>query len=404
MKETSNYRPRSRISVIVVFVLFFVHMIPAKLPERDFHRIVGAHRWTLEELNTLAKGEILVRPLETDVKEELASIGVLRIRNLPAISMDKFRECLSQKGHEERTRSGTFSEPPTLDDLRTLELEPDAIEQLQRCTVGRCDLNLSAKMISRFQREIDWTSANAKSDATRLIEGMLVDYARDYLAKGDATLGTYDNRRKAVDLVASHRSLLSSSSAIADLAPEFVEYLEKFPRGRLANVQTSTHWAVVDFGLKPTITISHAVAYSQTTGESGNLFVASKQIYSSRYLDSSLTFTLLLRVVPETGVDSYLVFVDRSRSDALGGSLGGFARKMVQKESQQRIKRLLERVHVRLLSAGKASSKIDPGGEEGVTSWNNGLSQKQITVLVVGIIIVVLCAVLFVALRRPRSV
>ena len=388
---------------IFVFGLLFIHTVAGQVLERDLLRIIGVDAWSPEERVALEKGEVVVRSLETAGKQELAAIGILRIRNFPAVSMDKFRESLSQKNNEERMSGGRFGDPPRIEDLYILELEADALDELKKCTVGRCDLNLSAEMITRFQREIDWMSPEAKAGATRLIKEMLVAYARGYFAQGDRALGTYDNRRKAVELAESHRSLLSSSSQMNYLAPEFVEYLGKFPAAKLEDVESSLHWSVVDFGLKPSITISHAAAYTQTKGEYTQLLLASKQIYSSRYLDSSLTFTLLLSIVTETGVDSYLVFIDRSRSDALEGPLGGFARNIVRKESLARIKTLLDKAHLRLLAVGAAGVRSDAGASEddSSVSWLAAIRERPIAVAIA--CLAVAAAILFFWQRKRAS-
>lgn len=387
---------------IIISGLLFFQIVNAQLVEKDLHKMIDAGSWSSEELGNLQKGNIVVRSLETEDRQEIASIGILRITNMPRISMSAFRESLSQKGSDSKKAGGGFSDPPTLEDLRNLELDKESIEQLQKCVIGKCDLNLSAEMIGRFQNEIDWNSPDVEAQTTRLIQEMLVDYAREYQARGDTALGTYDNRRKRVDLSASHRSLLSSSSFITDLAPEFAEYLKGFPSKKLDNVESSMHWSVVDFGLKSSITVSHSSAYSQVKGDSEQYYVASKQIYASRYLDSSLTFTLLLRVSTVSGVDTYLVFVDRSRSDALEGALGRFARDMVQKESAARIKTLLDKTHLRMLAVGEAARKINSASEEegSSTHWVSVIRQRSTAITIGGIIVLV---ALFLLWQRKRA-
>jgi hypothetical protein len=242
---------------------------------------------------------------------------------------------------------------------------------------------MSAEMITRFRSEIDWNSPDASKAASRLMQEMLLGYVDGYAAHGDEALGQYDNRRTSVDLAGSHRSLLSSSILVRDIAPEFVEYLTKFPDAKLDNVESKLTWSVVDFGLKPSITLSHTAGYSQRSGDDEQLILASKQIYSSRYLDSSLTFTLLLRVATATGVDSYLIFSDRSRSDALDGPFGGFARDVVKRESLERIRAFLDKAHLKLLAAGKAETGADRGSpdiEEISPSLLTRLSQNRIEV------------------------
>jgi hypothetical protein len=376
---------------ILFCALVFLQTADAQLVEKDVRKMIGIDAWSPEELSALEKGEPVVRSLETKEKQELAAIGVVRISNLPPISMNAFRSSLSQKQTDEKIAGGPFSDPPTADDLRDLTLEPDTIAQLQKCTVGKCDLNLPAQMIRRFEEEENRNSPDADDVASRLIREMLIGYVRDYTSRGNAALGRYDNRRTSVDLEASHRSLLSSSGLIRDLAPEFVDYLAKFPVSKLENVDSDINWSVIDFGLKPSITLSHTAAYSQRIAGDEQLFLASKQIYSSRYLDSSLTFTLLLRVPTASGADTYLIFSDRSRSDALDGPLGGVARNVVRKESLERIRTLLDKAHLRLLAVGRSENGTDrnsPAPEVDSSNWVKRILQNRIAAAVLVVFIV----------------
>lgn len=376
---------------ILICALAFSQTADGQLVEKDLRKVIGIDAWSPEELGALEKGEPVVRSLETKEKQELAAVGVVRISNLPSISMSAFRNSLSQKQTDEKIAGGRFSDPPTPEDLRDLTLEPDTITQLQKCTVRKCDLNLPAQMIRRFEEEVNWNSPDANAVASQLIREMLLGYVRDYTSRGNAALGRYDNRRTSVDLEASHRLLLSSSGLIRDLAPEFVDYLAKFPVNKLENVDSDINWSVIDFGLKPSITLSHTAAYSQRTAGDEQLFLASKQIYSSRYLDSSLTFTLLLRIPTAYGVDTYLIFSDRSRSDALDGPLGGIARDVVRKESLERIRTLLDKAHLRLLAAGNSKNETDHDAhptEADSAGWVKRILQNRIAAAVLVVFIV----------------
>jgi hypothetical protein len=379
--RTFDHNRALMLGTLVAILFLFQTVNAVQLPESDLQKMLGSRTWTTEELTALENGQVVVRPILTADKQEIASMGVLRMRNLPQVSMIEFRGSLSQKGSDAKRAGGRFSDPPTIEDLGALELEKETIEQLQKCSIGSCDLNLSAEAITRIQREIDWSSENADAVATQLFRDMLLAYVQGYLARGDGALGEYDNRRRSVDLAASHRTLLSTSSLVKGLAPEFIEYLQKFPRGTLENVETGMQWYVVDFGLKPSITVSHTAAYTQPNGDHEQLFVSSKQIYSSRYLDSSLTFTLLLRVTTNTGADTYLVFIDRSRSDALDGPLGGLARKLVQNEVTERIKNLLARAELKLLAVGKPEDRENDVSDEAARSWTDTFTRSPVTVI-----------------------
>lgn len=323
----------------------------AQIAETDFRRILSSEAGlTSSELSSLDNGEIVAKSLPTADKQELSTVGIVRISDLPAVAMPVFREALSQKGDDSMKAGGRFGSPPIIDDLQTLKLEDDEFGQLVKCSVGNCDMNMSAETIRKFQ-EIDWNAADHRERATRAFGEMLLGYVLAYTARGNAALGRYDNRRKTVDLAASHRLLLANSLFVKDISPEFFDYLKNFPNANVSNVESSMHWAVVDFGLKPSVTLSHSAAHVKQIGTENQLIVASKQFYSSRYLDSSLTLWFLLRVSAGNSVDTYLILADRSRSDALEGPLGGFSRSVVQKESLERIKGVLEKTHIRLLTA-----------------------------------------------------
>lgn len=348
----------------------------AQVPVNEFHRVIAIDSWSPQELKALENGKPVVRAIESRDKQELASIGIVRIKNAPQVSMQMFRASLDQKSSDAMKHGGRFGSPPTIEDLRGLELDDDTVRQLRSCAVGDCDLNLSADSINHFREQINWNAADAKERATQLFREMLLAYVHNYSARGDRALAIYDNRRKPIDLTEVHPALLASSALFRDLAPEFADYLTRFPEAKLDNVESAMHWSVVDFGLKPSITVSHAAAYTQVKDGNEQFFVASKQIYASRYLDASLTFTMLLRVAAVDGVDTYLVFLDRSRSDALEGPIGRFARGIVQRQSAERISSFLDKTHVRLLAAGTPRSEQIASDSRGTSGWLSRLVRR----------------------------
>jgi hypothetical protein len=105
---------------------------------------------------------------------------------------------------------------------------------------------------------------------------------------------------------------------------------------------------------------------------------------------------MLLRTVTESEAETYLIFIDRSRSDALEGPLGRFARDIVQKESFDRIKTLLEKAQLRLLVVGRTPTASEPP-----SSWLTVIRDRA---SIIGIGIVVLVILLLVVWRyRSRK-
>lgn len=355
-----------------------------QVTNRDARALVHAELWSEKERADYEKGDPVVLSLPTDDKQEVSTVGIVRVSELPGVAMEVFRRSLSPKSEENLRTGGKFSRPPVATDLKDLVLDEDTITELRSCTIGRCDLNLSSAAIKRFE-SIDWESPSVNQDVTQIIREILVDYASRYSTAGISSLGTYDNRRKAVNLTASHVTLVQNFGPVKKLAPELRDYVANYPGATPPGVQDTLRWSVVDFGLKPSITLIHTVSYTQASTGSEQLFIVSRQFYSSRYLDSSLSFTMLLRPSDDPGA-AYLIFLDRSRSDVFSGPFGGLARRAVQKEAQQRVRSMLETAHIRLLGY----TRPDIGDRE----ISNSDSQRWwlLMIFVVALAVVVLIA------------
>lgn len=311
-----------------------------------------------DELAELDRGGIVVKAIPASDKQEVAVAGVVRVKQLPTVTLREFRDSLSPKSSKEMDAKGRFSNPPVIGDLAGLELEERDFRELRKCIVGDCDVNMSADWIDKFGKGLDWTAGDHKQKATELFREMLLEYSRDYSVSGTASLGAYSNRKDVVSLSASHRSLLENALFIGELAPELLAYLKEYPKKDLSGVESYTHWSNIDFGLNPTVTLSHSAAF---TNSAGDHFVAARQFYSSRYLDASLSLTMLLRF-PD-GV-TYIVFSDRSRSDALEGIFHGMSKRVVEAEAIERVKNLLKNSELRLITANKPQMEVNTPAAE----------------------------------------
>lgn len=346
------------------------------------------------ELKELDEGKVVVKAIPTKDKQVVSVVGAVRLNDISAVSMEAFRASLTQRNNKEMKASGKFSLPPAGDDLKGLELEDKDYKVLKKCSVGDCDMNMSAEMIRKMNADIDWNAAGHKERAVGLFSEMLLRYVSNYTASGNGLLGQYANRKEVVDLAAVHKSLLTNSILLNELSPEIYGYFAEYPKKQLAGADSEMLWSTVDFGLKPAITLTHTVAFDGTQNGQRRFIVANKQIYASRYLDASLSFTMLVgNGTNETG--GYLIFADRSQSDALDGMLSGLARGVVENEAIEKVKLMLQNAELRLIEAGKGKndeSAIETGGTFGFLS----------SPMFIAVIVAILGAMLFVILRRRR--
>lgn len=321
------------------------------------------------EVAAMEKGEIVVKRVKTAEDQDVAIFGMVKIAERRPITMAEFRESFSQRGNKEMEGKGRFSDPPNISDLATLELEDRDFDELRRCRIGDCDINMSAKWIGRFSTEIDWNKADHRPKATELFRSMMLEYASEYSSKGAFSLSKNVNRREPLDLSEAHRELLKELPLLDDFGRGLRQYLYEFPAGTLSGVRNELHWSAVDFGLNPTVTLTHAVAFTNGIAGNDSHFVLTRQFYSTRYLDASISLTALLRIPNGEAVESYIVFTDRSRSDALGGVLGGVARTAVEAEAVDRVRRLLETSSARLAKPEAEQRQVDVVVEAEPQSW-----------------------------------
>ncbi len=100
---------------------------------------------------------------------------------------------------------------PRLLTLRGLPSNPGDIDDLKECIVGNCQIKLSAPMIERFRKEIDWAAPDYQLKVTNLFKEMLVAYIKDYRARGEAALIEYNDKRDSISLANEQRALSSAA-------------------------------------------------------------------------------------------------------------------------------------------------------------------------------------------------
>src|SRR6185436_4211526 len=126
----------------------------------------------------------VVHSIPTSDKAEIAVSGLVNIRAAADEFLRSYRENMTRKSNAAILEIGAFGREPSLADLETLTLEPRDIEDLKECVVGECQIKLSAAMIERFRKEIDWNAADCAAQVTNLFKVMLFEYVRDYRARG----------------------------------------------------------------------------------------------------------------------------------------------------------------------------------------------------------------------------
>lgn len=111
--------------------------------------------------------------------------------------------------------------------------------------------------------------------------------------------------------------------------PNLRRYLLEYPKVTLPGSTSFLYRQETEFGLKPTIRISHLTIREGPD----DTVVVSKMSYASHYFWTGLELRTLLPD-PSRGPGFWFVTVNRSRSDGLSGFTGLFVRSRVRREVQ----------------------------------------------------------------------
>ena len=297
-----------------------------------------------DEIAALERGEPVSKLITSNDPREVAVCGVIQIPSDPETALKAFQLSLRPK-QKSSFQSGKFTNPPRVDDLASLTLSDGEIADLKTCTVGRCKLKLSASMIQRLQKSIDWNATDYKEQANQLFRLMMVEYVTAYLEKGDAALIQYADQSTTVRLAEEQDSLLKNLLYLNDTAPEFVRHLKGFPRSA-EPVEHSLSWAMINFGLKPVLVITDVATYRSDFDGVQRVLVLSKQIYASHYFDASLSLTAVIG--DQTRTKSDLLYVNHSRASALASSFSKFKHRIVEGRATEDLKSLLGQTRINL--------------------------------------------------------
>lgn len=290
----------------------------------------------------LDQGETVIKILPTHERREIALCGMLRLRAPAEMFLQSFRENMTRKSNQAILEIGSFRNPPLLDDLQTLTIDDRDVEDLRECVVGDCRVKLSAIMIERLQKDVDWAAGDYRLQVTRLLKQMLLDYVRDYLARGDTALIRYDDKSKGIRVADEQQELMAASSYNS-----LAENPNRSSKPEMDVVENAIVWSKIKFGLKPVIAINHIVVYRRPQNTGPQILIVSKQIYANHYFDSSLALTAFLSV-PGPSPKSYLFYENRSRADGLAGAFGKIKRGIIEDKAAGSLKSVLQQTQLSL--------------------------------------------------------
>ena len=316
----------------------------AGLPSRVESYLTSVVRPTPAERQELMRGGPLTKLLDVDPSKEVAVFGAIRI-DAPIsryVELVKDIERLESGGGFKTTQR--ISSSPRLEDFSQLRLPDEDLRDLRTCRVGACKVKLGEQALQRFRTEVDWDAANARAAADALMQRLAFEYVTRYLEGGNARLPVYRDRERPTDLAQEFQAMVDQAPELTAHLPAVHRYLLDFPKVALPDSTSFLYWQETEFGLKPTIRISHLTIREGVE----DTVVVSKMLYATHYFLTGVELRVLLPDPPR-GHGFWFMTISRSRSDGLSGFRGRVLRGRVRSNvlerslaGLQRTKQLLE--------------------------------------------------------------
>jgi hypothetical protein len=179
-----------------------------------------------------------------------------------------------------------------------------------------------------------------------LFKQVLLDHVNAYLSGEPGLIVAYDDEKRPVRPADDFSGLVKNSPYIGRLVPGLPDHLQAFPARPLPGAEDFLYWSKEKFGFTPFVTVTRVTIVPAT---STSTVIASRDVYSSRYFDASLTLTIASEGVGAND-ELYLVYMNRSRANALKGPFSALRRSMVERRVKSSLDENLKKVKLRLES------------------------------------------------------
>jgi hypothetical protein len=302
-----------------------------------------------DEIRDIQHGKTIAKVMESRTPDEVFVFGAVYVAATPESYLKLAGDIAELRKLPSYIAIRKFSDPPQASDLEGFTLEEDDIKQLKDCKPGHCEVQLPAESMDEFRHSVDWTAPDATAQANHLAQQMALKALVAYMHGGNASLGTYRDKKHPAQVAETFQSLVSRSKALPVYLPDLHRYLLEYPKFELQNTENRFYWEKVNFGLKPTLRIVQAIIYRGVQPSEPAYAVAVKQLYSSHYFETALDLTVCARD-PENPQQRgfYLITLKGSQQEGLTGFKGGIVRKVAVGKTRSSLERALTSIKQRL--------------------------------------------------------
>lgn len=303
---------------------------------RDLH-------FSRAELVDLERGRVVKHTLLPAAADEVGVTGAVRIHGSRDRLVDAYRDIVTFKKSASVLEIGRFSDPPQHSDLDALTTTRDDFD-LRGCRVADCDIRLPASGIQQIAASVDWRKPEADAHASTLFKQLLFTHVRSYVSGAPGLITEYNDDRTPVLPQVAGDDLIRTSPYLDTLKPGLAAHVTCFWSSPLNGAEDFLYWTKERFGFAPFISVTHVTIVA--TGQHQSI-ATSRDVYSSRYIDGSLSMMVASDAVGDPGV-FYLVYVNRSRASALRGPMAGLRRSIIEHKTRGTLDSSLRDIRARI--------------------------------------------------------
>ena len=184
------------------------------------------------EWQSLADKQIVTHAVSTRQTQEMAGFGAMVAEASPQEFITAFKTLSVFERSETTIACGRFSAEPMIEDLAKLTVSDKDLYALMKAQVNAAEIKLSEPDIARIRAAAGPSPLFNTKLKTRLAaeyKQMLLDKARAYLERGEASLTAYADQEETVNAKEAFAGILRSHSSAAERNPKLYAALNAFP-------------------------------------------------------------------------------------------------------------------------------------------------------------------------------
>jgi hypothetical protein len=282
-----------------------------------------------EDRRRLAAGGTLVKVLNATQPSHLVVFATSRADVTPQQFVVRIRNSPRLWRGPKVPRTGKFGASPRVEDVAEMTLPAEDLAALRRCRPGDCAVKLSAAEMTRIGTTINNGSPNWEARAQREFREVVLERVALYRRGGLGALDRLHDHDEPIDAQTAFSRLLAPADGMERLAPDLIEYLERYPRRPLPpDAEEFLYWLETVDPPKPTIQAWHVIIDRRPRTGMADVIVISRLIFATHYVNGAVAMTALLA---DAGGGPHLLYLNRISADGLEGLFSGVRRYFIER-------------------------------------------------------------------------